>query len=290
MQQPLPPEANLLPHTEQFIHRAHAIEFKRPSEASELPPLPPNFEIDPEEPEFIQTCRKRPYYGQEGIFTTNWDQTRWRTYLDAYYRLTEEVDIQVGRLLETLQDTGLEDNTLIIFTSDHGETLGDHGLIQKGCRFYEGLVRVPLIFSLPGRVLSKLRCDALVELLDLAPTFLELAGIDVPERMQGKSLLPILQGEAPPQYHKDFVRCEYYDALDAPDGTLASMYRDQRYKLVVYHGHECGELYDLTEDPEEFDNLWNEPETQPLKLKLVKRSFDATVQAMDRGPRRIGPM
>ena len=208
----------------------------------------------------------------------------------AYYAMIKLIDDRVGDMLECLEESGQRDDTLVVFTSDHGETLGDHGLIQKGCRFYEGLVRVPLIFSLPGRVLSKLRCDALVELLDLAPTFLELAGVDVPERMQGKSLLPILQGEAPPQYHKDFVRCEYYDALDAPDGTLASMYRDQRYKLVVYHGHECGELYDLTEDPEEFDNLWNEPETQPLKLKLVKRSFDATVQAMDRGPRRIGPM
>lgn len=208
----------------------------------------------------------------------------------AYYAMIKLIDDRVGDLLECLEESGQRDNTLVVFTSDHGETLGDHGLIQKGCRFYEGLVRVPLIFSLPGRVLPSLRCDALVELLDLAPTFLELAGGDIPECMQGKSLLPILQGEEPPEYHKDFVRCEYYDALDAPDGTLASMYRDERYKLVVYHGHECGELYDLTEDPDEFDNLWDKPDAQQVKLQLVKRSFDASVQAMDRGPRRIGPM
>lgn len=208
----------------------------------------------------------------------------------AYYAMIKLIDDRVGDMLDCLDESGQRDDTLVVFTSDHGETLGDHGLIQKGCRFYEGLVRVPLIFSLPGRVLSNLRCDALVELLDLAPTFLELAGVDVPERMQGKSLLPILRGEAPPEYHKDFVRCEYYDALDAPDGTLANMYRDERYKLVVYHGHECGELYDLSEDPGEFQNMWDEPEARSIKLELLKRSFDATVQAMDRGPRRIGPM
>ena len=76
-------------------------------------------------------------------------------------------------------------NTLIIFMSDHGEMLGDHGLVAKGCRFYEGLVRVPLIFSWPGQIESGLVSDALVELIDIAPTLLELAGVPKPARMQG---------------------------------------------------------------------------------------------------------
>jgi arylsulfatase A-like enzyme len=168
--------------------------------------------------------------------------------------------------------------------------LGDHGLIQKGCRFYEGLVRVPLIFSCPPRFRSDRRCDALVELLDIAPTLLQLAGLEVSGRMQGRSLLPLLRGEEEEEVveHRDFVRCEYYDALDLPDGTFATMYRDERYKLVVYHGHDEGELYDLDEDPEEFENMWSEPEAQLLKLELMKRSFDASMLAMDRGPRRLG--
>ena len=211
-----------------------------------------------------------------------------RTLQAAYYAMIKQIDDQLGHMLDALEETGQRQNTLIIFTSDHGEMLGDHGLIQKGCRFYEGLVRVPLIFSWPGHVQEGLRSNALVELTDKAPTLLELAGMAVPERMQGKSLLPILRGEADPERHRDFVRCEYYDALEEPDHTFATMYRDERYKLVLYHGHGLGELYDLEEDPEEFENMWNEAEAQPLKLDLMQRSFDASMLAMDRGPRRLG--
>ncbi len=213
-----------------------------------------------------------------------------KTLQAAYYAMIKLIDDQVGRILDTLEETGQREQTVIIFTSDHGEMLGDHGLIQKGCRFYEGLVRVPLIFSWPRQFERGLRSDALVELLDKTPTLLELAGLEVPEQMQGRSLLPILKGEADADSHRDFVRCEFYDALDMPDGTFATMYRDERYKLIVYHGHEHGELYDLMRDPHEFDNLWDAPQTQSLKLDLMKRSYDASMLAMDRGPRRVGPM
>ena len=208
----------------------------------------------------------------------------------AYYAMIKLIDDQVGRILETLEETGQREQTVVLFTSDHGEMLGDHGLIQKGCRFYEGLVRVPLIFSWPGHFESGLKSDELVELLDKAPTLLELAGLKVPDRMQGKSLLPILQGEVSEDHHRDFVRCEYYDAVDMPDGTFATMYRDRSHKLVVYHGHQHGELYDLEADPDEFENLWDEPSSQGLKLGLMKRSYDSSMLAMDRGPQRVGPI
>jgi arylsulfatase A-like enzyme len=198
------------------------------------------------------------------------------------------VDDQLGRILQALDESGQRDNTIVIFTSDHGETLGDHGLVQKGCRFYEGLVRVPLIFSWPGHIEAGQRSDALVELTDKAPTLLELCGQEIPDNMTGKSLLPILTGQAPPDHHRAFVRCEYYDALQAPDGTLATMYRDRRHKLVVYHGREYGELYDLQEDPDEFDNQWENSAFTNIRADLMKRSFDASMLAMDRGPRRIG--
>ena len=213
-----------------------------------------------------------------------------KTLQAAYYAMIKQIDDVMGRILETLEETGQRERTVIIFTSDHGETLGDHGLIQKGCRFYEGLVRVPLIFSLPGHFEGGLRSDALVGLLDKTPTLLDLAGLEVPDRMQGMSLLPILRGEVSPDHHRDFVRCEFYDALDQPDGTFATMYRDRRYKLVMYHGHAHGELYDLETDPEEFENLWDAPGAQSLKVDLMKQSYDASMLAMDRGPRRIGPM
>lgn len=223
-----------------------------------------------------------------------------RTIQAQYYAMIALIDDQLARLLAHLDATGQRENTVVIFTSDHGEALGDHGLVQKGCRFYEGLVRVPLIFCGPG-IRSDQRNESLVELLDLSATLLDLAGVDVPESHQGRSLSSILCGEADAGHHRDFVRCEYYDALDpyfcrTPDGqggagSFATMYRDRRYKLVSYHDAGLGELYDLEADPWEFDNLWDHPEHISLRCDLLQRSFDATLLAsIDVGTPRIAPM
>ena len=120
--------------------------------------------------------------------------------------MVELIDEQVGRMLEALERTGQRDNTVVIFMSDHG-------LTTKGCRFYEGAVRVPLIISWPGRFQQGLVADGLVELTDVAPTLAELAGEPLPWT-NGRSLLPILTGDADPVRHRDHVRCEYYDALN----------------------------------------------------------------------------
>ena len=213
-----------------------------------------------------------------------------RTLKAAYYAMIEQIDDQVQRMLEAVEEAGQLDDTLVVFMSDHGEALGDHGLIQKGCRFYDNAVRVPLILSWPGRFQAGLRSPALVELTDLAPTFLDAAGIEAPHWIQGRSLLPLLTGAAPSGHHRDFVRSEYYDAVDMPDNTHATMYRDDRYKLVVYHGHDLGELYDMQVDPDEHDNLWDVPDRQALKNELLLRSFDATVFAVDHGEPRVGPI
>ncbi len=212
-----------------------------------------------------------------------------------YYAMIAQIDDQLARVMQVLEVTGQADNTVIIFTSDHGESLGDHGLLEKGCRFYEGLVRVPLIFHAPARFQQGLQSHALVELLDKTATIVELCGLDPPEYQQGRSLLPILRGESSPDHHRDFVRCEYFDALDSHftggSGTFATMYRNRRYKLCVYHGHNLGELYDLEQDPWEFDNLWDDPAHQQTKLELLHASFDQTMLlTTDVGSRRIAPM
>ncbi len=212
-----------------------------------------------------------------------------------YYAMIMQVDEQFARLLAGLEASGQRDDTVIVFTSDHGEMLGDHGLLYKGCRFYEGLVRVPLVFSWPGRIRRDLRTDALVELIDLSATLLDLAGIEAPEAMQGQSLLPILTGDADPDRHRPFVRCEYFDALDEVNvqgsRSFATMYRDERYKLCVYHTHGTGELYDLREDPWEFDDLWAHPDHRDIHRELLEASFNAAmIHGIDVGTRRIAPM
>jgi len=206
----------------------------------------------------------------------------------AYYAQIELIDQQVGRMLDALEESGQRENTMVIFMSDHGEMLGDHGLLLKGCRFYEGAVHVPLLISWPGHFREGLRADALVELADIVPALLQATGLPVPENVQGVSLLPILTGQADPGVHRDFVRCEYHDAISWRYASHANMIFDGRHKLVVYHGHEIGELYDLEEDPKEFHNLWGHPDAQMLQLELTKRLFDAVMLATDEGQPRVG--
>ena len=156
-----------------------------------------------------------------------------------------------------------------------------------------------------------------VELMDIAPTLLEITGIEVPEYMQGKSLMPILTGHSADDKHREFVRCEYFDAIESqltneasgplgrvftggreePDqykdgiGTFATMFRNEEYKLIIYHGHNTGELYNLKHDPWEFNNLWDDPQHQDIKNNLIQESFDNHVlTTTDVGSRRIAPM
>ena len=206
-----------------------------------------------------------------------------------YYAMIELIDDQLARLLEHIESVGQLDNTLIIFTSDHGESLGDHGLVEKGCRFMEGMARVPLVMCWPGHFRRNLRSDALVQLTDIAPTLLEIAGLDVPERMNGRSLLPILTGNADPDHFREYVRCEFRNAIRLGDGTHASMIADKRWKLVLYHGKEgLGELYDLAADPNEHRNLYYEPESAEVINRYMIKMFDDTVFETDWGPRRVG--
>ena len=120
------------------------------------------------------------------------------------------IDDQVGRILAALEESDERENTIVIFTSDHGETLGDHGLILKGCRFYEGLTRVPLIWSWPGAFRAGVRSPALVELTDIAPTLLDVCGLPLPNYMTGRSLLPILSGHQPPAKASRFRALRIY--------------------------------------------------------------------------------
>jgi arylsulfatase len=205
----------------------------------------------------------------------------------AYYAMIELIDDQVGRMLETLEETGQLENTVVIFMSDHGEMLGDHGIYLKGPHFYDEAVHVPLVLSWPGRFKAGLKSDALVELIDLVPTLLEAACLDVPESVQGRSILPILLGDADPATHREAVYAEYYNAW-THKRAYGTMLRTASEKIVVYHGIDAGELYDLEEDPNEFNNLWNDPARSAMKTRLLKRAFDASVLTMDPMPPRLG--
>lgn len=206
----------------------------------------------------------------------------------AYYAMCELIDDQVGRAMQTLEETGQRDNTIVIFMSDHGEMLGDHGLYLKGPHFYDEAIHVPLVISWPRRFQSGLRVSGLTELVDLVPTVLEACGLEIPDRVQGRSLLPHLTGHADPDRHRDAVFCEYYNSW-THQAAYGTMLRTDSEKIVVYHGTDQGELYDLKTDPDEFVNLWDSSSHRDLKIRLMQQCFDTSVFCMDPHPRRLGP-
>ena len=231
-------------------------------------PLPDYTEGELEEKSPLQRRNHFGAYGTKGFFAYP-DMTArdHRMIRAAYYAMCDFIDVQVGRMLDCLEKTGQLDNTIVIFHSDHGESLGDHGIYLKGPYFYESGVHVPLIISCPKRFQAGVSSRALVELTDIAPTLLEAAGLPYKRGMQGKSLYGLLSGSAPLDTFRDSVYCEMYaDGENTEPLAYATMIFDGRYKLTRLHvlpdglgGARCeGELYDLESDPGEKRNLYND--------------------------------
>ena len=129
----------------------------------------------------------------------------------------------------------------------------------------------------------------------MTSTVMEVAGLEQPDYMQGRSLMPVMTGDAAPDHIRDSVRCEYFDALHphftGGTGAFGTMYRRGQWKLVIYHKQGLGELYDLEADPQEFDNLWDDPQHASLKAELIFESFNSHVNlTTDVGSERIAPM
>jgi arylsulfatase A-like enzyme len=203
----------------------------------------------------------------------------------AYYAMIEQVDTEVGRMLQVLEETGQAENTIVIYMSDHGEMLGDHGIFLKGPYFYEGAIRVPFIIRWPGRYKAGLRIDALTEMVDLTPTLLEAAGISIPAGVQGRSLTPLLTGQT--LTHRDSIYCEFFDSLAVYNPPpMATCVRTERNKLVYYHKLKSGELYDLEKDPAETYNLWDTPSARPAREEMMHTLVARMIDTIDPIPER----
>jgi choline-sulfatase len=188
--------------------------------------------------------------------------------------MVTRLDEQIGRLLDCLEERGLADDTVVVYTSDHGEMLGEHGLWRKS-NFYEQSARVPLQIRLPGRRWAGRRVDAAVSLVDLTATILDLAGVPADaagaERLDGVSLLPALRGDLP---WRDEVFGEY---LAHGNDRPRAMIRRGRWKLTygyVPDDRPQLELYDLAADPGEFENLAGRPEHAAVERALIGRLLE----------------
>ncbi len=206
----------------------------------QLPPYPPNFDFDRSEPEQLKSMHN-------GImkFTENWTEENWGHQAWLYYRMVEMVDVNVGYILDTLEQSADHKNTVIIFTSDHGDANGHHRMLFKD-NFYDTSSRVPTMVCYPGHVTEGVEDkEHLVSGLDFFPTFCDYAGIKAPPKMRGLSLKPLLDGK-PTQWRR------YLHAQSKASGRMVV---DERYKFIRYYGSETTQLFDLENDPYETKNL-----------------------------------
>jgi arylsulfatase A-like enzyme len=193
-----------------------------------------------------------------------------------YFRCISAADDNLGRLLQTLDELGLADDTLVVFAGDNGYYLGEHGLGDKRSAYEESL-RIPLLARYPKRFPKGRTCDQMVLNIDLAPTYLELAGIQAPREMQGRSWVPLLTG-SPADWRKSFL-AEYFQESGFPGTPTLVAVRTETAKLVRYPGHEeWTELFDLAKDPYETRNLARDPAHQDL-LRQMSEEYDRQVKA-----------
>jgi len=180
-----------------------------------------------------------------------------------YYGMISENDKYIGRILDELKSAGLADRTIVVFNADHGEMLGDHGLLFKGSYMYDSVVQVPLIIRAPGKLPAGQVNDALTEEVDLMPTLLQLLGLDIPLGVQGQPLT----GKA-----KAAVFAEF---------PTIKMARTKEWKLVHYTKARHGELYHLSEDPYELTNLWADPKYAAARADMESVLTDWLASSQD---------
>lgn len=204
--------------------------------------------------------------GLEGEELALW---KYQRYMQDYLKCVRSVDNNVGRLLNYLDEAGLAENTLVVYTSDQGFYLGEHGWFDKRYMYEESL-RTPLAMRFPASLNIKANTEAMVQNIDYAPTFMDLAGLEVPEDMQGKSLLSLLQGDP-----SDWRQAIYYHYYEFPNEHGVKKHygvRTDRYKLIhFYEDIDTWELYDLENDPKEMNNLYGLPEYEMVTTTLKTR-------------------
>lgn len=208
------------------------------------------------------------FYSQnlEGKELAEW---KYQRYMKDYAKTLKSLDDNVGRVLDYLEENDLLKNTLVVYTSDQGFYMGEHGWFDK--RFmYEESLNTPLVMMLPEGFERRGDITEMVQNIDYAPTFLEIAGVEVPEDMQGISLLPLLKGEKPDDWRNSI----YYHFYEYPAEHMVKRHygvRDDRYKLIhFYNDIDEWELYDLQEDPHEMNNIYGKPGTEEITKRMME--------------------
>lgn len=191
-----------------------------------------------------------------------------------YCEMILSVDESVGRIREQLKEQQLDQNTVIIFTSDGGHLWGEHGLIDKRCA-YEPSIRIPMLVAYPPLIAAESTCEGLVSNIDVAPTLLELAGVEVHDEIDGQSFTSLLSAPDDLSDWRSDLLYEYYWEPNFPQTPTTFCLRESRYKLIQYHGiWDTDELYDLENDPDELTNLIHHPDHQARVQAMRRRLYE----------------
>lgn len=197
---------------------------------------------------------------------------KYQRYMKDYLRCVQSVDDNVGRLLDYLKASGLDQNTIIVYSSDQGFYLGEHGWFDK--RFmYEQSFKTPLIVSWPAGIKKPAVSDKMVMNIDIGETLLDAAHVSIPQEMQGASFLPILKGESPSDW-RNAVYYHYYDSGGEHNVAKHVGVRTDRYKLIWFYENKQWELYDLQKDKEELHNVYKDPAYKEIREQMKARLIE----------------
>jgi arylsulfatase A-like enzyme len=221
---------------------------------------------------------RSPYNGKPSSFVEKIAGAPLKAIMAQTYGMVSHVDSCIGRILDHLEERGLLEETLIVFTTDHGELLGDHGFLFKGPFYYQSLVNVPMIIRNPG--CSPEVREELVGHVDLVPTILEALGLELPDHLPGRSLMGHLEGN--PRDRRDAVLTEFRP-FGLPNMKIL---HTEDWKYVHYQGQDYGELFHLREDPEERHNLYDDPGYRGMRNELTTRLLEELVATEASWPSR----
>ena len=209
-------------------------------------------------------------------------QYKYQWYMQDYLACVASIDENIGRVLQYLDSTGLNKNTLVMYTSDQGFYLGENGWFDKRW-MYDVAMQTPLLARWPGHIKPATISNAMVQNIDWAPTLLQAAGVAVPAFMQGESLVPILTGKEQ-KLKRTNLYYHFYE-YKADHTVLQHLgIRGERYKLIYFYTVNEWEFYDLQTDPREEHNLIHSPEHQPIVVRMKKELVQARKQYEDTEP------
>ncbi len=234
---------------------------------------PPHFKLTRTPNPDFSSYQEEGGNGMHGCHYHNHDLPWLKKEIAVYYGMVSMMDKYIGKILDKLDELGLTEDTIILFTTDHGHFYGQHGLIAKGPFHYEDMLKVPFVVSNPDLIPKGKRSDSLQSLVDLPPTFLNLCGIDTPKSMTGIDQTDVWTDKK--ETIRDHVSVEN---RHQPTTMNHRTYIDKRYKITVYYNQEYGELFDLENDPKEINNLWNDPLEESLKSKLLLKFISAEME------------